>query len=97
MNGPRIAPGGLNYAGIGSTEHGPPPADVECLVSQAYLGHGLAAYRRTVQGMLTWQLQKRAGLRVRAESDAVVPGARVGSGFGVGPFRGWDLMGELTI
>ena len=87
MNGPRIAPGGLNYAGIGSTEHGPPPADVECLVSQAYLGRGLAAYRRTVQGMLTWQLQKRAGLRVRAESDAVVPGARVVSGFGVGPFR----------
>ncbi|QCB95662.1 DUF1990 domain-containing protein [Arthrobacter sp. PAMC25564] len=87
MNGPRIAPGGLNYAGIGSTEHGPLPADVECLVSEAYLGHGPAAYRRAVQGMLTWQLQRGAGLRVRAESDAVVPGARVVSGFGAGPFR----------
>jgi uncharacterized protein (UPF0548 family) len=87
MSGPRIATGELNYAGIGSTEHGPPPADVECLVSHAYVGHGLAAYRRAVQGMLTWQLQKRAGLRVRAESDVVVPGTRVVSGFGVGPFR----------
>ncbi len=47
----------------------------------------MATYRRVVQGMLTWQLQKRAGLRVRAESDAVVPGTRVVSGFGVGPFR----------
>ena len=37
--------------------------------------------------MLTWQLQKRSGLRIRAESDAVVPGTRVVSGFGVGPFR----------
>jgi uncharacterized protein (UPF0548 family) len=47
----------------------------------------MATYRRVVQGMLTWQLQKRAGLRVRAESDVVVPGTRVVSGFGVGPFR----------
>ncbi|WP_427005070.1 DUF1990 family protein [Pseudarthrobacter sp. H2] len=87
MNGPRIAPSELNYEGIGSTQHGPPPAEVECLVTHAYLGHGIAAYRRAVQGLLTWQLQKRAGLRVRAESDVVVPGARVVSGFGVGPFR----------
>ena len=87
MNGPRIAPGQLDYEGIGSTEHGPPPGEVECLITHAYLGHGIAAYRRAVQGLLTWQLQTRAGLRVRAESDVVVPGARVVSGFGVGPFR----------
>jgi uncharacterized protein (UPF0548 family) len=39
------------------------------------------------QGILAWELQKRSGLRVRTDSDAVVPGARVVSGFGVGPFR----------
>lgn len=83
----RIAAGELNYGGIGSTEHGTPPADAECLVTRAYVGEGTATYRRVVQGMLAWQLQKRAGLRVRAESDIVVPGARVVSGFGVGPFR----------
>jgi uncharacterized protein (UPF0548 family) len=87
VSGPRIASGELNYQGIGSTEHGRPPADVECLVSRAYLGEGLTAYRRAVRGLLTWQLQKKSGLRVRAESDVVVPGARVVSGFGVGPFR----------
>jgi uncharacterized protein (UPF0548 family) len=83
----RIAGGALNYAGIGATEHGPPPEGVECLVTQAHVGEGMAAYRRAVQGMLTWQLQKRSGLRVRAESGVVVPGTRVVSGFGVGPLR----------
>ena len=87
MTGRRIAPGGLNYEGIGSTEHGRAPAGVECLITQAHLGQGIAAYRRAVQGLLTWQLQKGAGLRVRAESDVVVPGTRVVSGFGIGPFR----------
>lgn len=83
----RIAAGELNYEGIGSTEHGPPLARPDCLVTHAFVGEGLATYHRVVQGMLTWQLQKRAGLRVRAESDVVVPGTRVVSGFGVGPFR----------
>ena len=81
------ARGGLNYPGIGSTEHGQAPAGFPCLVSRAYLGDGPALYRRVAQGILTWQLQKRSGLRVRTDSDAVVPGARVVSGFGVGPFR----------
>jgi uncharacterized protein (UPF0548 family) len=84
---PRIAGGELNYSGIGATETGIPPAGCGCLVTQAYLGEGEAAYRRAVQGLLTWELHRRAGLRVRAESDVVLPGTRVVSGFGVGPFR----------
>lgn len=83
----RIARGGLNYPGIGSTEHGPPPDGFRCLVSRAYLGEGLPTYLRVAQGILSWELQKRSGLRVRTDSDVVVPGARVVSGFGVGPFR----------
>lgn len=87
MTGSRIAPGELNYQGIGSTELGPVPPDVDCVVTQAYVGDGAAVYRRLAQGILTWQLQKRAGLRVRAESGVVDPGTRVVSGFGIGPFR----------
>lgn len=87
MSGPRIAAGELNYPGIGSTESGPTPEGIECLVTQAYVGDGEAAYRRAVQGLLTWQLHRHAGLRVRAESDVVRTGTRVVSGFGVGPFR----------
>ena len=83
----RIVRGELNYPGIGSTEHGQPPEGFPCVVTRAYLGDGPALYRRVAQGILTWQLQKRSGLRVRTDSAVVVPGARVVSGFGVGPFR----------
>ena len=83
----RIARGALNYPGIGSTEHGQAPEGFPCLVSRTYLGDGQALYRRVAEGVLAWELQKRSGLRVRTDSDTVVPGARVVSGFGVGPFR----------
>jgi len=78
---------GLNYPGIGSTENGQAPEGFPCLVSRAYLGDGLALYRRVATGILGWELQKRSGLRVRTDAGTVVPGARVVSGFGVGPFR----------
>ncbi len=87
LTGKRMAAGGLNYPGIGSTEHGPTPERYTCLVSQTYLGDGLAVYRRVAQGILTWELQRRSGLLVRTEPDVVIPGARVVSGFGIGPFR----------
>jgi uncharacterized protein (UPF0548 family) len=87
VTGPRLAPGELNYDAIGATEHGPLPPHVESITTRAYLGAGQAAYRRVANGILTWQLQKGAGLRVRAETAAVIPGTRVISGFGAGPFR----------
>lgn len=87
MTEKRLARGALNYPGIGSTQDGMPPEGFPCLVTQAYLGEGSATFHRVARGILAWELQRRSGLRVRAESDAVVPGARVVSGFGVGPFR----------
>ncbi|BAS07171.1 conserved hypothetical protein [Arthrobacter sp. Hiyo4] len=87
LTGKRPAAGGLNYPGIGLTEHGRAPEGYPCVVSREYLGEGLALYRRVAQGILTWELQRRSGLRVRTESDVVIPGARVVSGFGFGPFR----------
>jgi uncharacterized protein (UPF0548 family) len=83
----RLAGGVLNYPGIGSTETGQPPEGYPRLVSQTYLGDGPAVYRRVAQGILSWELQRRSGLRVRTESDVVTPGTRIVSGFGVGPFR----------
>lgn len=83
----RIARGALNYPGIGLTEHGQAPEGFPCLVSWAHLGDGPDTFQRVARGILAWELQKRSGRRVRTETDAVVPGARVVSGFGVGPFR----------
>jgi uncharacterized protein (UPF0548 family) len=87
VTSPRIAAGELNYDGIGATEHGPLPPDLESVTTRADLGEGQALYRRVAHGILAWQLQKDAGLRVRAESGTVLPGTRVVSGFGIGPFR----------
>jgi uncharacterized protein (UPF0548 family) len=87
MTAPRRAAGELNYDGIGSTEHGPLPPHLESVITRTPLGEGIATYRRVAEGILSWRLQRGAGLRVRAESEAVVPGTRVVSGFGIGPFR----------
>lgn len=87
MTEKRLVGGRLDYPGVGATENGRPPEGYPSLVSQVYLGDGVALYRRVAQGILTWELQRRSGLRVRAESDVVRPGTRVVSGFGVGPFR----------
>lgn len=79
--------GNLDYPGVGSTEHGTAPAGYGRVLEEARLGAGLDVYRRVADGILGWELQRRAGLRVRAGSPRAVPGTRVVSGFGVGPFR----------
>ncbi|TLM87115.1 DUF1990 family protein [Pseudarthrobacter sp. NamE5] len=90
--GPRVKsrhprPDGLDYPGIGGTEHGEAPRSYATVMKEVHLGAGLATYQRVAAGILSWELQRRAGLRVRADSPTVVPGARVVSGFGIGPFR----------
>ncbi|WP_240793549.1 MULTISPECIES: DUF1990 family protein [unclassified Arthrobacter] len=81
------APGALNYPGIGNTEQGTAPAGYAAVLKEVRIGTGLPVYRRVAEGILGWELQRRAGLRVRADSPVAVPGARVVSGFGIGPFR----------
>jgi uncharacterized protein (UPF0548 family) len=86
-DGKRRAQGALNYPGIGGTEQGNAPAAYSRVLKEVHLGSGLAVYGRVARGILGWELQRRAGLRVHADSPMAVPGARVVSGFGVGPFR----------
>ena len=100
----RLAAGELNYPGIGSTEHGQPPEGYPCLVSQTYLGDGLAVYRQVARGILSWELQRRSGLlgagregeaeRGRGPVD-VVPGT-VHEREGGGPARESDHGGLLS-
>jgi uncharacterized protein (UPF0548 family) len=86
-DGKRHVKGVLDYPGIGGTEQGSAPPDFSRVLKEVHLGNGLAVYGRVARGILSWELQRRAGLRVRADSPMAVPGARVVSGFGVGPFR----------
>lgn len=77
----------LTYPGVGFTEDGRAPEGYPCVLREAYLGEGRDLYLRVAHGILGWELQRRAGLRVRADAAVATPGARVVSGFGVGPFR----------
>ncbi|GGH96253.1 DUF1990 family protein [Arthrobacter liuii] len=81
------APVWLEYLGVGSTEQGSAPEGYARVLEEVRLGTGLDTYRRMADGILAWELQRRAGLRVTADSVTAVPGARVVSGFGVGLFR----------
>ena len=87
VTGKPLVKGILNYPGVGSTERGAAPAGFTGVLEEVRLGTGMDAYRRVAQGILAWELHRRAGLRVRADSPTAVPGARVVSGFGAGPFR----------
>ncbi len=83
----RIARGELNYPGIGFTSEGRSPAGFDRSRASAHLGEGFETYRRVADGILNWQIQRRSGLRVRTETEAVESGSRIVSGFGIGPFR----------
>jgi uncharacterized protein (UPF0548 family) len=83
----KAAAGALNYPGIGGTENGLVPAGYARVLERVLIGNGMEVYQRVAAGILAWELQRRAGLRVRADSPVAVPGARVVSGFGAGPFR----------
>ena len=83
----RIARGELNYPGIGFTSDGRTPEGFDRSRISAQLGEGYDTYRRVAEGILNWQIQRRSGLRVRTETVSVESGARIVSGFGIGPFR----------
>lgn len=50
------------------------------------VGRGPETFAALAEGIMTWQIQRRSGLRVKAPPRAAV-GARVVSGFGVGALR----------
>lgn len=79
--------GRLDYPGIGGTEHGTVPEGYAAVLEEVALGSGRSLYRYVADGILSWELQRRAGLRVRTDSPRAVPGARIVSGFGLGPLR----------
>ncbi|WP_164520400.1 DUF1990 family protein [Specibacter cremeus] len=93
MNTPRT---GLNYPNIGVTRgiavESPNdsaagwPAGFHRVDLDLQVGTGHAAFAALAEGIMTWQIQRLAGLTVRAPDRATV-GARVVSGFGVGALR----------
>lgn len=78
----------LTYDEVGATA-GELPAGYQHVRCSAVLGTGPATFARTAEALLTWEVQRRSGLRVRTGAPRAVVGARMSSGLGVGPLRLW--------
>ncbi len=63
-----------------------PPAGYRWVHKSIVVGSGRASYERLADGILSWEIQRGAGLAVHGPGRAV-PGVRVISGFGLGDLR----------
>jgi uncharacterized protein (UPF0548 family) len=75
----------LTYPQVGASLAGELPAGYHHLERRRVLGRGRGVWNVAVADLLAWQVQARAGLRVRAASD-VVEGAVVELAAGPGRF-----------
>ena len=78
----------VTYPEVGATRHGSLPDGYRHTRRHERLGVGEATFRTAASALGTWEMQRRAGLRVRAP-ERVTQGARMASGLGFGPLRVW--------
>lgn len=77
----------LSYPEAGMTELDEVPEGYSHLHLRERVGQGRAAFDALAEGILTWQLHERSGLRTRPDTPRVQLGSRVELGFGIGPAR----------
>lgn len=77
----------LGYPGPGLLTREPVPPGYRRLSLREPVGSGAAAFTALSEGILSWQLHERSGLRVRADVPRAALGSRVELGFGAGPAR----------
>lgn len=80
----RLAALGLTYAEVGATARAAMPAGYHHLDASRAVGRGREWFDEAARRLLTWQVQRRAGVGVEATGPVVV-GARAVLGLGVGP------------
>lgn len=78
----------VTYAEVGATS-GELPAGYHHVRRSAVLGRGPDVFARTAEALMTWEVQRRSGLRVRCDAPRAAVGVRMASGVGVGPLRLW--------
>lgn len=91
---PKTSSGSLNYPSLGLTRLAATrpaesirwPKGFGHVDKDLMVGSGPEAFAALAEGIMTWQIQKRSGLSVKAPPRAAV-GVRVVSGFGVGALR----------
>jgi uncharacterized protein (UPF0548 family) len=77
----------LTYSEVAATAEDRMPTGYRTLQRSTLLGHGEQIRRRALEALLTWQMHRRAGLRVTADHPRAQPGSTVLLSFGAGPLR----------
>lgn len=80
----RLAAAPLSYPEVGQTR-GPLPAGYSHVMRSATLGRGSDLLREAAEGLLTWQLHRRAGVRVVPSAARIADGVVANLLIGVGP------------
>lgn len=74
----------LTYPEVGGTA-GPLPPGYHHLRRSRVVGHGRARFEQAAEALMTWQVQRGAGLAVASTADRAAPGVEVRVRLGVGP------------
>jgi uncharacterized protein (UPF0548 family) len=76
---------GFSYTEVGASRDTPLPAGYRHLDYHTTVGHGTAAFQRAGDLLMSFDLHRRAGIRVRTSAAVLAPGVRVDARLGVGP------------
>lgn len=76
----------VTYEPVGATA-GELPAGFHHVRRSQLLGHGRERYEAVARQLMTWQVQRRAGLAVESSADEAALGAVVVVGLRLGPLR----------
>jgi uncharacterized protein (UPF0548 family) len=75
------------YPEVGATRHDPLPDGYHHGRLRERIGHGRKTFEAAADALMTWQVQRRAGVSVESRSERAHEGAEVTNGIGIGPFR----------
>jgi uncharacterized protein (UPF0548 family) len=74
----------LTYAEIGATRHVPLPAGYHHLRYRTLVGHGDGVFACAARAVVTFEMHRRTGARIRSTAERAAPGVRLT--VGLGPF-----------
>jgi uncharacterized protein (UPF0548 family) len=80
---------GLTYPEIGATRSGDMPDGYRRIRGRAVVGTGERVFAAAARILATFDMQRGAGLRVRAAAPRAALDVELASGMGVGPLRLW--------
>ncbi|MDT0381477.1 DUF1990 domain-containing protein [Streptomyces sp. DSM 42041] len=79
--------GDFTYADVGATATDRQPEGFSRLWVRTRIGEGDADFRRAAGAVSGWRMHRAMGVRIDADAESAVEGARVRVGLGIGPLR----------